>query len=428
MSLSEKLKKRRMQAIPQGVGNLTSIFAERAVNSELWDVEGKRYIDFASGIAVVNTGHSNPKILKAAQEQMERFSHTCFHVAMYDSYVELAEKLNKITPGDHQKKTMFVTTGAEAVENAIKVARSHTGRPGVVAFNGAFHGRTLLGMGLTGKVMPYKKGFAPFPSELYHVPFPGGYRGCEINESLEALEELFRTDVDPSRVAAFIIEPVQGEGGFNPTPPAFMQALRKIADEHGILLICDEIQTGFARTGKMFATEHSDVVPDLMTLAKSLAGGFPLSALVGRAEIMDSVHPGGLGGTYAGFPPACAAALAAIEIIEEENLCKRAQEIGDHIQNRFKKMAENGLDCIGDVRGLGAMVAMELVKDRALKTPAPELTKALLGEAEKLGLILLSCGTHGNVIRVLSPLTISNETLDEGLDILEEALKAALKL
>lgn len=426
MNLSSALKDRRNQAIPQGVGNLSSIFAQRAENSEIWDVEGKRYIDFASGIAVVNTGHGNPKILAAAKEQMDRFTHTCFHVAMYDSYVELAEKLNEITPGDHKKKSMLVTTGAEAVENAIKIARSYTGRPAVIAFNGAFHGRTLLGMGLTGKVMPYKKGFAPFPSELYHVPFPGGYRGCEIDESLAALDDLFRSEVDPSRVAALIIEPVQGEGGFNPTPPAFMQALRKICDEHGILLICDEIQTGFARTGKMFATEHADVIPDMMTLAKSLAGGFPLSAVVGRAEIMDAPHPGGLGGTYAGFPPACAAALAAIEVIEEEKLCDRAQVIGDHIQDRFKAMAADGFECIGDVRGLGAMVAMELVKDRDQKTPDADLTKALLGEAEKRGLILLSCGTHGNVVRVLVPLTVSDEVLNEGLDILEQALKTVI--
>jgi len=426
MNLSSALKDRRNQAVPQGVGNLTSIFAQRAENSELWDVEGKRFIDFASGIAVLNTGHSHPKVLEAAKEQMDRFSHTCFHVAMYDKYVELAEKLNDITPGDHKKKTMMVSTGAEAVENAIKIARSYTGRPAVVAFSGAFHGRTLLGMGLTGKVMPYKKGFAPFPSELYHVPFPGEYRGCDIDESLAALDELFRTDVDPSRVAAFIIEPVQGEGGFNPTPPALLQALRKIADEHGILLICDEIQTGFARTGKMFATEHAEIVPDMMTLAKSLAGGFPLSAVVGRAEIMDAVHPGGLGGTYAGFPPACAAALAAIEVIDEENLCERAQVVGDAIQNRFKAMAADNFDCIGDVRGLGAMVAMELVTDRAAKTPAGDLTKALLAEAEKRGLILLSCGTYGNVVRVLVPLTVSDEILEEGLNILEDALVAAL--
>lgn len=426
MSSSAALKERRLNAIPQGVGNLSSIFAQKAENSELWDVEGRRYIDFASGIAVLNTGHSHPKILGAAKEQMDRFTHTCFHVAMYESYVALAEKLNEITPGDHAKKTMMVSTGAEAVENAIKIARSYTGRPGVIAFNGAFHGRTLLGMGLTGKVMPYKKGFAPFPTEIYHAPFPGAYRGCSVEEALNGLQELFRSDIDPSRVAAFIIEPVQGEGGFNPTPPAFMQALRQIADDNGILLICDEIQTGFARTGKMFATEHSEIIPDLMTLAKSLAGGFPLSAVVGRAEIMDSVHPGGLGGTYAGFPPACAAALAAIEVIEEEKLVERAQYVGEKIQSRFCSMAENGFNCIGDVRGIGAMVAMELVKDRDAKTPDADLTKALLGEAEKRGLILLSCGTYGNVVRVLVPLTVSDEVLEEGLSVLEQSLTAVL--
>lgn len=418
------LHDRRDQAIPRGISAMLPVYVDRAENSEVWDVEGRRFIDFGGGIAVLNTGHRHPKVTEAVKAQLDRFTHTCAMVTPYESFVALAERLNKLVPGDTPKKTAFFTTGAEAVENAVKIARAHTGRPAVVAFSGAFHGRTLLGMALTGKVVPYKVGFGPFPAEIYHVPFPATYRGVTADDSLRALDLLFKSDVDPARVAAIIIEPVQGEGGFNVAPPEFLQALRELCTRHGIVFIVDEIQTGFARTGKMFAVEHAGVEPDLITMAKSLAGGFPLSAVTGNASMMDAPVAGGLGGTYAGNPLATEAALAVIDVIEEEGLLARAEAVGDRISGRFRKMAQsNRFPCIGDVRGLGAMVAMELVKDRASAEPAPELTKALVMKAAEKGLILLSCGTYGNVIRVLVPLTASDALIDEGLDIIESALE-----
>jgi 4-aminobutyrate aminotransferase/(S)-3-amino-2-methylpropionate transaminase len=345
-------------------------------------------------------------------------------VTPYDSFVELAEKLNALVPGPTPKKTAFFTTGAEAVENAVKVARAATGRAAVVAFSGGFHGRTLLTMGLTGKVVPYKVGFGPFPADIYHVPFPNAYRGISEAESLKALDTLFKSDVDPGRVAAIIIEPVQGEGGFNIASPSFLQALRAVCDKHGIVMIVDEIQTGFARTGKMFAIEHAGIEPDLVTMAKSLAGGFPLSALTGKAALMDAPVPGGLGGTYAGSPLATTAALAVIDVIEEEKLIERSEQLGERIAGRFRAMAQrNSLSVIGDVRNLGAMVAMELVTDRETKEPAADLTKALVAKAAEKGLILLSCGTYGNVVRILVPLTASDALVDEGLDIIERSLE-----
>lgn len=424
MTASTDLIARRQAAIPQGVGNLTAVYADRAAGAELWDVDGRRFIDFASGIAVLNTGHNHPRITEAVSKQLERFSHTCFHVAPYESYVALAERLNALVPGDSPKKTMFVTTGAEAVENAIKVARHHTGRSGVIAFSGAFHGRTLMGMALTGKVMPYKAGFGPFPGEIYHAPFPNAYRGVSVEAALKGLNDLFKTDIDPTRVAAMIVEPVQGEGGFNIAPADWLQALRKICDDHGIVLIIDEIQTGFARTGTLFAIEQAGIEPDLMTMAKSLAGGFPLSALTGKASIIDGVHAGGLGGTYGGSPIGCAAAMAVLDIIEDENLCERARHQGELMTSRLRAMAErNTLSCIGEIRNMGAMVAMELVKDRDTREPDADLTKALAAKAAEKGLILLTCGTYGNVVRFLAPLVASDEVLNEGLDILEHSLE-----
>lgn len=424
MTASTDLIARRQAAIPQGVGNLTSVYTDRAAGAELWDVDGRRFIDFASGIAVLNTGHNHPRITEAVSKQLERFSHTCFHVAPYESYVALAERLNALVPGDSPKKTMFVTTGAEAVENAIKVARHHTGRSGVIAFSGAFHGRTLMGMALTGKVMPYKAGFGPFPGEIYHAPFPNAYRGVSVEAALKGLNDLFKTDIDPTRVAAMIVEPVQGEGGFNIAPAEWLQALRKICDDHGIVLIIDEIQTGFARTGTLFAIEQAGIEPDLMTMAKSLAGGFPLSALTGKASIIDGVHAGGLGGTYGGSPIGCAAAMAVLDIIEDENLCERARHQGELMTSRLRAMAErNTLSCIGEIRNMGAMVAMELVKDRDTREPDADLTKALAAKAAEKGLILLTCGTYGNVVRFLAPLVASDEVLNEGLDILEHSLE-----
>ena len=421
---NQSFQDRRNAAVPRGLANAMPVYVDRAENAELWDVEGNRFIDFAGGIAVLNTGHRHPKIIEAVKAQLDRFTHTCAMVTPYESFVTLAERLNALVPGSAPKKTAFFTTGAEAVENAVKIARAHTGRPGVIAFSGAFHGRTLLAMALTGKVVPYKVGFGPFPAEVYHAPFPNAYRGVSVKDSLTALEQLFKSDVDATRVAAIIVEPVQGEGGFNIAPPEFLQALRKICDDNGILLIIDEIQTGFARTGKMFAIEHSGVEPDLMTMAKSLAGGFPLSAVTGKAEIMDAPIPGGIGGTYAGSPLATTAALAVLDVIEEEKLIQRSNDLGERIAGRFRTMAQrNTLSVIGDVRNLGGMIAMELVKDRGTKEPAPELTKALVAKAAEKGLVLLSCGTYGNVIRILVPLTASDALVDEGLDIIERSLE-----
>ncbi|WP_188261518.1 4-aminobutyrate--2-oxoglutarate transaminase [Azospirillum tabaci] len=421
---NQSFQDRRNAAVPRGLANAMPVYVDRAENAELWDVEGNRFIDFAGGIAVLNTGHRHPKIIEAVKAQLDRFTHTCAMVTPYESFVTLAERLNALVPGSTPKKTAFFTTGAEAVENAVKIARAHTGRPGVIAFSGAFHGRTLLAMALTGKVVPYKVGFGPFPAEVYHAPFPNAYRGVSVQDSLKALEQLFKSDVDATRVAAIIVEPVQGEGGFNIAPPEFLQALRKVCDDNGILLIIDEIQTGFARTGKMFAIEHSGVEPDLMTMAKSLAGGFPLSAVTGKAEIMDAPIPGGIGGTYAGSPLATTAALAVLDVIEEEKLIQRSNDLGERIAGRFRSMAQrNTLSVIGDVRNLGGMIAMELVKDRGTKEPAPELTKALVAKAAEKGLVLLSCGTYGNVIRILVPLTASDALVDEGLDIIERSLE-----
>lgn len=422
MTTNAELMKRRNAAVVRGVGNiLPTVYTQRAQNAEMWDVEGKRYIDFAAGIAVLNTGHNHPKVKAAVEEQLARFTHTCFQVTPYESYVALAEKLNEIAPGNSPMKTLFLTTGAEAVENAVKIARYATGRAGIVAFSGAFHGRTMLGMGLTGKVAPYKAGFGPLPAEIYHAPFPIPYHGVGVHDSIRSLEDLFRADVDPARIAAMIVEPVLGEGGFYIAPPEFLQRLRRICDDNGIVFIVDEIQTGFARTGKMFAVEHSGVEPDIITMAKSLAGGFPLSAVTGKEEIMDAPNPGGLGGTYAGSPLACAAALAVIDVIREERLLERAEKIGELISVRLKKMAGQ-MACIGEVRHLGAMVAMELVKDGNTHDADADLTKALVQEVAKRGLILLPCGVRGNVIRFLVPLTASDNLINDGLDILEATL------
>jgi len=422
MSRNQELQGRRDAAFARGLGNQLPVYIERARNAEMWDVEGKRYIDFGSGIAVLNTGHLHPKVQAAVAKQLDAFSHTCLMITPYESAVELAEKLNKLAPGPTPKKAIFVTTGAEAVENCIKIARAHTGRSGVIAFGGGFHGRTFMAMALTGKVAPYKAGFGPFPPEVYHAPFPIAYHGVSVRESLDALEHLFKYDIEPSRVAAIIIEPVMGEGGFYIAPPEFLQALRKLCDQHGIVFIVDEIQTGFARTGRMFAIEHSGVEPDLMTMAKSLAGGFPLAAVVGKADIMDAPGPGGLGGTYAGSPIACAAALAVLEVIEQESLCKRAEQIGTLMVNSLRA-AQKSLPAIGEVRGLGAMVAIELVQNGDAHQPDADLTKALVKHAASKGLVLLSCGLYGNVIRLLAPLTASDEIVTEGLGIVVESLR-----
>jgi 4-aminobutyrate aminotransferase/(S)-3-amino-2-methylpropionate transaminase len=421
LSKNSELQERRVHAVPRGVSNSLAVYAERASNAELWDVEGRRYIDFASGISVLNTGHVHPKVKEAVARQLEKLTHTAFQVTPYESYIALAEALNALAPGATPKKTIFLTTGAEAVENAIKIARFHTKRSGVIAFSGGFHGRTLACMSLTGKVQPYKAGFGPMLPEIYHLPFPMPYHGISVEHSLAALEQLFKADIDPARVAAIIIEPVLGEGGFYAAPTELLRKLRSVCDAHGIVFIADEIQSGFGRTGRMFAIEHSGVEPDLITIAKSVAGGLPLSAVTGKAEIMDAPPPGGLGGTFAGSPLACAAGLAVLEVMREEQLLKRSQEIGRFMSTRLKGLQVR-FPCLGEVRALGAMVAVELVKNGRADSPDPELTKALVQAAGRHGLILLSCGVYANVIRFLAALTIPDAVLKEGFTLFEQAL------
>jgi 4-aminobutyrate aminotransferase/(S)-3-amino-2-methylpropionate transaminase len=421
LTSNAELNTRRQQAVPRGVSNSLMVYAERASNAEIWDVEGRRYIDFASGISVLNTGHLHPKVQAAIALQLQKFTHSCFQVTPYESYIALAEQLNALAPGATPKKTIFLTTGAEAVENAIKIARYHTKRSAVIAFSGGFHGRTLACISLTGKVQPYKAGFGPMLPEIYHLPYPMAYHGVTTEDSLQALELLFKADVDPARVAAIIIEPVLGEGGFYAAPAELMRKLRALCDSHGIVLIADEIQSGFGRTGRMFAIEHSGIEPDLITIAKSVAGGVPLSGVIGKAEIMDAPLPGGLGGTYAGSPLACAAGLAVLEVMREEQLLKRSQEIGRFMSSRLKGLQVR-FPCIGEVRALGAMVAIELVKNARADAPDAELTKALVQAAGRHGLVLLSCGMYGNVIRFLAPLTIPDALLKEGFHLFELAL------
>jgi 4-aminobutyrate aminotransferase len=416
------LQNRKNAATPRGVGVMCDFYAQRARNAELWDVEGRRFIDFGSGIAVLNTGHCHPRLVAAIQAQLQNFTHTAYQIVPYESYVTLAERINKLAAGDFTKKTAFFTTGAEAVENAIKIARAHTGRSGVIAFSGGFHGRTFMGMALTGKVVPYKVGFGPFPGETYHVPFPIEAHGTTVQDALDHIAQLFRADIDPKRVAAIIIEPVQGEGGFYVAPPELMRALRKICDEHGILLIADEVQTGFARTGKMFAMQHYDVAPDLTTMAKSLAGGMPLSAVCGRADVMDAPAPGGLGGTYAGNPLAVASAHAVLDVIADEKLLDRSNQLGERLQAMLRE-AKASVPHIADVRGLGSMVAVEF-NDPASGKPDPDFTKKVQRLALEKGLLLLTCGVHGNVVRFLFPLTIEEHVMTEALAILDTALRA----
>lgn len=425
MSTNSALLARREAAVVRGIGHSTPISAARALNAEVWDVEGRRYVDFAGGIAVLNTGHCHPRVIAAVREQMDRFTHTCFQVLMYEPYIELAERLNALVPISGTKKAAFFTTGAEATENAIKIARAATGRTGVIAFTGGFHGRTIMAMSMTGKVAPYKIGFGPAQAETWHVPFPAPQNDVTVEDSLKYLAFLFKADIDPARVAAIIIEPVQGEGGFHQAPAELMRELRRICDTHGIVLVADEVQTGYGRTGKMFAMEHYDVQPDLMCLAKSLAGGFPLSGVVGKTSIMDAANPGGLGGTYAGNPLSCAAALAVLDIFEDENLVARSNIIGERLKARLHAIQQrNDLLPISAIRGPGAMIAFDVVKERGSDEPDAEMTKRITTRAYENGLVLLSCGTTFSTIRILVPLTASDAIIDEGLDVLELALSA----
>ena len=414
---------RREAAIPRGVGHSHKIFIAHGENAEIWDVEGRRFIDFAGGIAVLNTGHRHPAVIQAVKDQLDRYTHTCFQVLAYEPYIELAERINAKAPGDFAKKTLFLTSGSEAVENAIKIARAATKRSGVICFAGGYHGRTLLTLAMTGKVAPYKTGFGPFPAEIFHAAFPNALHGVTVDDSMASVEAIFKNDIEASRVAAIIIEPVQGEGGFHVAPPELLQRLRTLCDSYGILLIVDEIQTGAGRTGTWFAVEQSGVAPDLITMAKSMAGGFPISAVVGRAEVMDAAAPGGLGGTFAGSPVACAAALAVMDVFEKENLLQRSRDVGQRLSAGLKAMAARHA-CIGDVRGLGAMVAIELFKNGDVKQPDADLAKRIATDAAARGLVLLTCGNYGNVIRILVPLTASDALLDEGLAIMAACFDA----
>jgi 4-aminobutyrate aminotransferase/(S)-3-amino-2-methylpropionate transaminase len=417
---------RRNAAVARGVATATPLFAKSAQNAHIRDIEDRRYIDFASGIGVLATGHRHPRVLQAVQEQLEHFSHTAFQVMAYAPYVELAERLNAIAPFKGIAKSVLFTTGAEAVENAVKIARIATSRSAVIAFSGAFHGRTLMTGTLTGKMVPYKQGFGLQAPDVFRLPFPIEQRGVRIEDTLRALNSLFYGDVEPTRVAAIIIEPVQGEGGFHVAPPALLQALRKICDTHGILLIADEIQSGFGRTGRMFAVEHTGVEPDLVTVAKSLAGGFPLSGVIGRAAIMDAVEPGGLGGTYGGSPIGCAAALAVLDVMKEERLLARADEIGKRIRSHIEPLIHGQQATpIANLRGLGAMLAFDVVKSPGGAEPDGAGAKRVTAQALEAGLIVLTCGTYGETIRILTPLTIADSDLREGLEILSGVLARA---
>ena len=427
---NQALRELRDKEVPRGPFNVTPYFTAKAKGAEIWDVEGKRYVDFAGGIGVVNVGHCNDKVVAALKEQAEKYLHTCFHIVMYEPYVELARRLNRLTPGDFAKKTVLVNSGAEAVENAVKAARYYTKRPAIITAEGAFHGRTLLAMSMTSKVMPYKFGYGPYAPEIYRLPYAYCYR-CSFNLTYPScglacahyLEDFFIDHVAAEQTAAVVMEPVLGEGGFVVPPPEYFKIIADICAKHGILFVADEVQTGVCRTGRMFAMEHYGVTPDITTVAKSIAAGLPLAGAVGRAEVMEASHVGGLGGTYGGNPVACAAALAVLDFVEEVGLAARAEAIGARVRQRFNQMAER-YPLIGEVRGLGAMMALELVSDRDSKKPAPGRTKQLVGWCQEHGLILLACGKYGNVIRTLMPLVISDDLLEEGLDIIEKGLAA----
>ncbi|MBB6427154.1 4-aminobutyrate--2-oxoglutarate transaminase [Sphingopyxis sp. JAI128] len=424
MARNIELLNRRSLAVPRGVATALPIFVERAENAEMWDEDGRRYIDFAGGIAVLNVGHRHPRVAAAVRAQLDDYMHVAFQVTAYAPYVELAERLNALAPFSGEARTLLLTTGAEAVENAVKIARAATGRAGVIAFTGGFHGRTALTMALTGKVTPYKRGFGASVPNVYHLPFPVPHHGIDVDQTLRALQFLFAADLPPEDVAAIIIEPVQGEGGFHAAPAELLAALRKLCDEYGIMLIADEVQTGFGRTGRMFGIEHSGVEPDLVTVAKSMGGGLPISGVIGRAAVMDAVEPGGLGGTYGGSPLGCAAGLAVLDVIEDEGLLERAVAMGKRIVRRLKELAaRNDLLPIGHIRGLGAMIAFDMLEGQGSDTVAPNGAKTVTTRAADEGLILLGCGTYGETIRILVPLTASDAIVDEGLAAIERALR-----
>ena len=427
MSTNQEFESRRDNAVARAIAYSSTFIAERAENAEVWDVEGNRYIDFCGGIGCQNVGHRNNTVVSAIKDQLDRLTHTCFQVTPYESYIALAERLNTLLPGDFEKKSLFFSAGGEAVENAVKIARYHTGRPALVTFTNGYHGRSYMGMGLSARMVPFKQGFRPFPTEIYRLPFPDDYHGVSLDDTKRAFDTLFRSDCPPDQVAAIFFEPVQGEGGYNIATPEFLTYLRELCDDHGIVLVADEIQTGMGRTGKLFAMEHFGICPDLTCIGKSIGGGLPISGIVGRADIIDAVPPGGLGGTFGGNPIACAAALAVLDVIEDEGLLQRGLDMGALIDARLRKMAQrNGFTCIGDVRALGCMNAIEIVRDRDSREPDGELTARITSIALKNGLILITAGPARNVIRLLVPLSASKEVVEEGLDILENAVDEAM--
>ena len=424
MTSNQALETRRDNAVARAIAYSSTFVAERARNAEVWDVEGKRYIDFCGGIGCQNAGHRNERVVKAIKDQLDHLTHTCFQITPYESYIALAERLNALAPGDFAKKSLFFSAGGEAVENAIKIARYHTGRPALITFTNGYHGRSYMGMALSARMVPFKQGFRPFPSEIYRMPFPDEYHGVTLDDTKRAFDVLFHSDCPPDQIAAMFFEPVQGEGGYNIAQPAFLAYLRELCDEHGIVLVADEIQTGMGRSGKLFAMEHFGVAADLTCIGKSIGGGLPISGIVGRADIIDAVPPGGLGGTFGGNPIACAAALAILDEIDEGDLLRKGMALGEQIDARLRSIAErNSVTCIGDVRALGCMNAIEIVKDRDSREPDGELTAKIVANALDKGLILITAGPARNVIRLLVPLTASPELVDEGLDIFESAME-----
>ncbi len=427
MTTNQDFETRRDNAVARAIAYSSTFVAERAENAEVWDIEGKRYIDFCGGIGCQNVGHRNGRVVAAIKDQLDRLTHTCFQVTPYPTYIELAERLNALCPGEFDKKSLFFSAGGEAVENAVKIARYVTGRPALITFTNSYHGRSYMGMGLSARMVPFKQGFRPFPTEIYRLPFPDDYHGITLDDTKRAFETLFRSDCPPDQIAALFYEPVQGEGGYNIASQEFLTYIRALCDEHGIVMVADEIQTGMGRTGKLFAMEHFGISADLTCIGKSIGGGLPISGIVGRADMVDAVPPGGLGGTFGGNPLACAAALAVLNEIENENLLQRGVEMGAHIDLRLRKMAQrNTLACIGDVRALGCMNAIEIVKDRESREPDGDLTVKVAATALKSGLILVTAGPARNVIRLLVPLSAEIGTVDEGLDILEASLEEVL--
>lgn len=420
-----ELNELKQKYVAAGAASPATAFADRAENAEIWDADGNRFIDFAGGIGVLNVGHRHPKVVAAVKAQLDKVMHTCQTVMPYEGYVKVAEKLSHLVPVRGHAKVMLANSGAEALENAVKIARAATGRSNVICFDGGYHGRTFYTMAMNGKVAPYQTDFGPMPGTVFRAPYPVPYHGVSEDEAIRGLKMTLKTDANPKDTAAIILEPVLGEGGFYPAPTSFLKKIREICDEHGMLMIIDEVQSGFGRTGKMFAIEHSGVEPDMMTMAKSMADGMPISAIVGTDKVMDASGPNSLGGTYTGSPTACAAALAVMEVFEEENILEKSQTLGETLAARFNEW-QGKFDCIDHVRNMGAMAAFELVNNKTDRTPNPELAAALCKKAREEGLILLSCGMYGNTIRFLMPVTIEDDVLNEGLDIIESCLESLI--